>query len=168
MRMRNVLAFTAVVVAVAVGLATAGSTAVSNTEPQRGRPAEPPQGRPPGGPGGGPQGMGIERQLFDLNLTAAQREQVRALMDARREAGATLQEQLRDLGDQMRALVEADSFDDEAARALAAKETTATAELRVIGARTDAAIYRLLTAEQKTTLSKLRTAGPGPRGGERR
>jgi Spy/CpxP family protein refolding chaperone len=162
MRIRGVLVFTAVLTAAAVGLAMAAGDGAPTAQPAQSAPqggqAGPPQGPPPGGPGGGPQG--IERLLFEVNLTAAQLEQVKTLVAAQREAGATYDEQLRQVGEKMRAIVEAATFDEAAARKLALQEAAAMAELRVLGARTEAAIYQLLTDEQKTALADLRDQQP--------
>jgi periplasmic protein CpxP/Spy len=159
MRIKGMLALTAFLAAAAVGLAMASTGGgVSPAQEQDRRPQDRQMGPPPGPRGGGPQG--IERLLFDVDLTPAQLDQIKALASAEREAGAARQEQLREVGDKMRALIEADTFDEVAVRDLAAREAALTAELRVSGARTESAIFQLLTAEQKAALSKLRDQQP--------
>lgn len=159
MRSRILLAVVAFLVAATVGLAVASTGSLDEpSQPQRGRPDERPMGPPQGPRGGGPEG--IERLVFQVDLAAAQLEQIRELTAAGRQANAALREQLREIGEKMRALIEAESFDESAARDLAAREAALTAELRVSGARTEAAIFHLLTADQKAALKKLRDQQP--------
>lgn len=161
MRIKSRLALTLVLVAAAVGLAMAStrSGAAGPAHGQDGRPQERHMGPPPGGPGRGGPG-GIEHLLFDIDLTTAQLEQIKTLTAAQRKADAAGHDQLREVGDKMRALVEADTFDEAAVRALAVSEAAITTELRVSSARTEAAVYHVLTAEQKAALSKLRDERP--------
>jgi len=106
--------------------------------------------------------------LFRLDLTTEQQEQVKSLMQAEREAAQPYQETLRDINARVRKAVQAGEFDEAAVRALAEKEAAATVELRVLGAKTQAAIYNLLTAEQKKALadSDNDQAPPRPRRGK--
>ena len=110
------------------------------------------QGPPPGGP---PRDMDM-RMYAQLDLTSAQREQIRALRVQERTESETYMEQLMQARESMRAAVEADVFDEAAARAAAVLEGQATTELSVIRARTEAAVYKLLTAEQRAKLAELR------------
>jgi Spy/CpxP family protein refolding chaperone len=165
MKIRSVVTFAVVLFVAAIGLAMTRTTNVSDWQPvAQDRPA-PPQGRPPGPPpampGEGPGGIG--RALFHLDLGAAQLEQVKELMQAEHDAGAPYHEALRNINGQMRAAVESGEFDETAVRALAATEAAATVELRVIGARTQAAIHKLLTDEQKKALADARDDQPLPR-----
>jgi Spy/CpxP family protein refolding chaperone len=163
MKMKTVLGFTAALAAIAVVMAMAtGPAAAAGPAGQRGQMSRPPAGPPPGPRGGGGPG-GIGRMLFELNLTAAQLEQVKSLTEAEREAATPYHETLRDLDEQMRAAVESGAFDEAAARAIAVKEAAATAELRVIGARTQSAIFGLLTDEQKKAMAEARDGQRPPR-----
>lgn len=122
----------------------------------------PPQG-PPRGPGG-PQGPGGEERLFrELNLTDAQKEQIKTLREKQHTDAETYHEQLRQTREQMRAAIESATFDEAAVRALAVKEGQAVTELSVIGARTEAAIYQVLTAEQRAKLATMREQRRPPR-----
>lgn len=167
------------VTVVAAGRATTVLQASQAT--QWGQPQGPPPGRGQGwgmggpgrgmgGPGLGGPGFGgaggIGPMLSRLNLTTAQREQVMTLLDAQRQAESPYQDELGQLGDQMRSLVQADAFDEGAVRALALKQAAAAAELHVIRARTQSRIYQALTADQKKILATnpTRTA-PRGRGG---
>jgi Spy/CpxP family protein refolding chaperone len=160
MRIRGVLAFGIVLIAAAGGLAmTTANTPGGQGAAQR---QGPPDGPPPGPRGaGGPGDIG--RLLFQIDLTAAQLEQVKILVQADREAGASYRAVLRDLDEQVRKRVESGEFDEAAVRALAVQEAAATIELRVAGARTQAAIYTLLTAEQTKALADTRGEEPPPR-----
>ncbi len=120
------------------------------------------QGPPPGPmPHGGPGGPGgLEGMVFELNLTSAQIQQVKALRESERTASETYREQVRTADEGIRAAIESGSFDEEAVRTLATAQAKAMAELRVIQARTESQIYNLLTAEQKATLKSLRPPKP--------
>lgn len=164
MSVRRSIARAALVAAVAVGAAVmAGGGAVARAS--QGGQSGPPQGVPPGPPpgrgGGGPGG--IEQMLPQLELTTAQLEQVRTLLASQRDAESQYQDELGQYANQMKSLVEASAFDEDAVRALAVKEAAATVEMRLIHARTGSAIYQLLTADQKKLLATLVPKAP-PRG----
>jgi Spy/CpxP family protein refolding chaperone len=165
MRIRAVVTFAVVLFAAAVGLAMTTATGASGWQPaEQGRQGPPdarPQGRPPGMPGESLGGIG--RVLLQVDLSAAQLEQVKSLVQAERDAGAQFHQTLRDIDEQVRAAGESGEFDESAVRALAAREAAATIELRVIGARTQAAIYKLLTDDQKKVLADARDDQPPPR-----
>ena len=179
MRIRSVLVFATVLLAAAVGLAMAttgapgGQSAAgqSVTQDRQGPPpGPPPDGMRRGGPGrggpGGPGGPGgIGREIFRLNLTAAQQEQVKALMDAQREATESYHTTLRDIDRQIDDAITSGEFTEDAIRALAEKEAATTVELRVQRAKTDAQIYELLTAEQKKALADAKNQQAPPRRG---
>lgn len=120
------------------------------------------QGPPP--PPNGPRILD-QRQLDQLNLTDAQKEQIKALRDQERTASQSYQDQLRQVQDSILAAVEGSPFDEAAVRALAAAEGQAVAELSVIGARTAAAIYQLLTTDQRAKLAELQQQQPHPPAG---
>ena len=164
MRTRDLLALTAVLMAAAVGLAMVSTRSVADPQQeQRSRPPDRQMGPPQGPRGGGPGGL--EPLLFELDLAAGQLEQVKALTTAQREAEAPSRDELRQIGEEMRALIEADTFDESAVRDLAAREAALTAGLRLAAARTESAIFQLLTADQKAALKKLRDQQPPrPRG----
>lgn len=169
MRIRAIVTFAIVVFAAAVGLAMTSSGGSSDWRPVVQDQQQPPDGPPPPPPGmhrrGGPGGFGP--MLFDLDLTAEQIEQVRSLMKADRDASASYHEKLRNLDQQIRAAVESDSFKEDSVRALAEQEAAISVELRVLGARTQAAIDRLLTADQKKALADQGGQQPRPRRGGR-
>jgi protein CpxP len=122
----------------------------------------------PGGHGGprgqfGPGGPGGFGRIFrELNLTDAQKEQVKTLHEKARTDSEALREQLPPLREQMRAVVEAATFDENAAKAIIAKETAIQSELQLLRVRTESAVFNVLTAEQKAKLAEIRKNHPGP------
>jgi Spy/CpxP family protein refolding chaperone len=166
MRVRGVVAFSLVLLAAAVGLATAGGSlgaaaAAATSQIAAKAPDGPPPGPPPG-PRGGPGARLIDK-VFELDPTADQLSQIKTLRETERESSAAYKETVRSVGKELQTAIQADTFDEDAVRVLAQEEATATIELRVIGARTDAAVYKLLTADQKAALAKLsERKGPPP------
>ncbi|MDX2029678.1 MAG: Spy/CpxP family protein refolding chaperone [Blastocatellia bacterium] len=114
----------------------------------------------PGGPGG-PRGG--DHRFRELNLTDAQKAQVKAIHEKQREEAEALHEQMRGIHEQMRPLVEAAAFDEAAVRALLAKEAAIATELKLIEARGQNAVFNVLTAEQKATLAERRPRHEGRR-----
>jgi len=149
----NLKVFIPLVLAVVVG-------SVVYAFSQTGTAAPPP--RPPHGPHGGPGGpAGLSpRALDQLNLTDSQKQQIQAYLQAAREQASTNESTLRQADEQLRALVEGGSFTDKAASALIKTKTDALAQLELIQLRTHAAIYKLLTADQRAQLSQLRPQRP--------
>jgi Spy/CpxP family protein refolding chaperone len=119
-------------------------------------------GRGFGGPGvrgQGPGGPGPMAMLQQLNLTEQQREQVKALMDERRDQrpGANMQE----LQKELHAAVFADTVD--LAKIEQLKGAIASAEAAMLSARIDThvKISQILTAEQRAKARELPARGPG-------
>ncbi len=168
MKQRHIwLLVLALVAGAALLTATAAASAAAilgNGDQPVAAPQLPPPPPPPPLPGRG--GAGLDRLVFDLDLTQAQIEQVKALRDAAHSASRPYEEQVRKADESIRAAVESGTFDEEAVRALAAGQSKAMIELRVIQARTDAGILKLLTAEQRETLKNLRPPRPGRGRGE--
>ena len=100
-----------------------------------------------------------------LDLSDAQKEQIKALHEKARADAATYAEQLKPIRESLRAAVEAKTFDEAAVRALLAKEAQIMTDLNVIRTRAENAAYNLLTAEQKTKLAELREHHGPPHGG---
>ncbi len=117
----------------------------------------PPMGSPPVG---GPPEF-IERML---DLTDAQKEQIKAIRERAAEASKPHHEALKPLMEQAHALTEAATFDEAAVRALALQMSPIQLELHVIQARAQAETRNVLTAEQKAKLAEMRKMMEG-RGG---
>lgn len=120
--------------------------------------------RPPRGEGFGPpppmQG-GLPPHVFEkLNLTDAQKEQIETLHTSSRDAGKEFFEKVRTADEQLRTMVEAGNFNEESARQIISAKTSAMTELELIRLRTDAAIFGILTAEQKAQLVQMKEERP--------
>ena len=128
----------------------------------------------PGGPGGprGPHGGNLVEHLSRaLDLTDAQKAQVKQIEDSLRESTKSLHEQLQKSGggplDGFR-----EGFDEAAVRSAAQARAAAHVELEVAHARAMSQIYALLTDAQKAKLAELRQQfeqhrpGPPPEHGE--
>jgi periplasmic protein CpxP/Spy len=158
-----------VVLAAVVGAALLTATAAASAavilgdDGQQGGPQVPGGAPPPPPPPPPPGRGGLDRAIWNLNLTDAQLEQVKALHDAARGASDPYEEQVAKVESSIREAVESGSFDEEAVRALTVAQSKALAELRLIQARTDAAILKLLSAEQREQLKNTRP--PRPRRG---
>ena len=124
----------------------------------------------PGGPGGprGPHGGNLVEHLSRaLDLTDAQKAQVKQIEDSLRESTGSLHEQLAKSGDGGGPLDGfKDGFDEAAVRSAAQARAAVHVELEVAHARAMSQIYALLTAEQKAKLAELRQQfqqrRPGP------
>jgi protein CpxP len=114
----------------------------------------PPHGGPrrggPGGPGGG-----LGPLARELNLTDAQKEQIKQIEDSFRESTKGLREQLfKSGGGPLDGLT--DTFDESAARAAAQSRAGVQVELEVAHAKMMSQIYALLTADQKAKVAELK------------
>jgi protein CpxP len=124
----------------------------------------------PGGPGGphGPHGGNIVEHLSRaLDLTDAQKAQVKQIEDSLRESTKSLHEQLAKSGDGGGPLDGfKDGFDEAAVRSAAQARAAVHVELEVAHARAMSQIYALLTDAQKAKLAELRQQfqqrRPGP------
>jgi Spy/CpxP family protein refolding chaperone len=145
------------------------------------RPEGPPQGPPPGGPmgpgfgfrGPGPGGPGGPRDglgpLADLNLTDAQKDQIKKIHESFGETAKQFHEQMRALNEN-RTDPMAGNFDEAAFRAAAEARARIQIELEVLHAKMMSQVASVLTAEQKAQLaerhSQMRRMGPPQRPGE--
>ena len=133
----------------------------------------------PGGPGGhhgpgGPGGSLLGHFSQVLNLTDAQKAQIKQLEDGFKESTKGLHEQLGKAGPggPFEAL-NGGTFDEAAVRAAAQSRANLHVELEVAHARFISQVYALLTAEQKAKLAELHQQmqerhkqGPPPPGAE--
>ena len=115
------------------------------------------RGRGPGGPGG--PGIGVPLQA--LNLTEAQREQVRQVTEQHREQTRTLIERLRTAQIARRQAVEMMPVDEGRIRAAMEDLAAIEADLAVEQARLRSQLFSLLTPEQQEEAQKLRAAREG-------
>jgi len=112
-----------------------------------------PRGRGPGGPGGPGAGLALR----GLNLTDAQREQVRQLTQQNREQMRAVMERMRAAQDARRQAVEAIPFNESQVRSAMKDVAEVEADLAVAQARLQADIYALLSADQQQQLQKMRS-----------
>jgi periplasmic protein CpxP/Spy len=134
--------------------------------------------RGPGGPGmhGGPGGDLLAHFARELNLTDAQKTQVKQLVDAFQESNKGLHEQLMKAGPDGGPFegLKDGAFDEAAVRAAAQARANLHVEVEVAHARLMSQIYALLTPEQKAKVAELRQRHeqmrgqqpPPPPGGE--
>lgn len=132
--------------------------------------AQPPQGRGPGGRGmgwGGAGGPGPMPILRGLDLSDAQREQIRAIAGAQRAKGAGPQSKVMALQKQLGLAILADTPDPAKLEELKGAISAARAEELAAQTEVESRIAQVLTSEQRAqareTLAKME-----PPGGDRR
>lgn len=124
------------------------------------------QGPPPGGFGGGgprgggergrgPRGGGIPF-LRDLNLTDAQKAQVKQITDSFEASTKQLRERLDALHESERSATFDGTFNEAAVRAAAQERANVMVELDVARARMASQVFAVLTAEQKAQVAARR------------
>jgi Spy/CpxP family protein refolding chaperone len=156
---------------IAVGMAAGVTAAAQNTnDGQRpfraGRMGGPMR---PGGPGMGLLGMiPIQR----LHLTDAQKDQVKGILDSKKEEFKALGDRARVAHTALQAAMTADELNDAAIRQASAQVAAVEADMAVAGAHARAEVLQILTADQRAELKKLQAerpgrgpGGPGGRGG---
>jgi protein CpxP len=136
--------------AAAMALTLAGTAYVS---------AQPPAGRPgaagrfgrggPGGPGG-LMPMGFAR----LDLTDAQKERVKGIMDSHRDEMRALGDKAMKAHQALEAAASAAPFDEATVRTKAADVASVDADLAVMRARVFNEVYQLLTPDQQAKLKE--------------
>jgi protein CpxP len=126
-----------------------------------------PQGGPPmrrmigprgAGVGPGPFGLlgELGRELRALDVSDAQREQIRSAVQARQPEFDAIGERLRAAQQGLDALVTADTVDEAAIRAKSAELAAIQADAAVLRARLHQEVFNLLTAEQQAKARELR------------
>jgi Spy/CpxP family protein refolding chaperone len=153
---------TAIAVVTAVGLSAAGQKAsgVSSFSPQGG----PGIGRGRGGPGrlgwrGGLMGPGapalMDLALGRLNLSDAQKDQVKAIMQSHQEELKALGDRAMAAHDALEAAVTADAPDEATIRAKSSEVAAVDADTAVARARIRVEIFQILTAEQQAQAKQM-------------
>ncbi len=125
----------------------------------------PPPGGGPGMPGmrrGGPMGFGPG--FRELNLTDDQKAQLKQIADSHRDEFRAAGEKVGAAREGMRALMEADTIDENAIRAKSQEVAAAEAEIMILNARVRQQSLQVLTSEQQAKLKELRNSRPGPSG----
>lgn len=116
-----------------------------------------------GEPGKGGDGF-LQKMAKELKLTAAQQEQVKAIITADREKGAPLMEKMEEKRKQLFEAATAEKFDEAAVRTLAAQKAELEVEITVSRAKIRNSINAVLTPEQRTKAEKMRPQGTPGRG----
>jgi Spy/CpxP family protein refolding chaperone len=161
---RITLAGVAALVALGVTVSLIASAQNTNQNPgsfsQR-RMGPPPDG--PMGPGGwfgpGPGGpLGLLRMLGPrLNLTDAQRDQLKSIADAHKDEWKGLADRARVAHQAVADAVTADTVDDGLIRARAAEAAAVDADIAVASAHAHAEAWQILTPEQQAQARQFRT-----------
>jgi Spy/CpxP family protein refolding chaperone len=101
---------------------------------------------------------GMHRFLEKLNLTDAQKEQVRSIMSEERAKMKPLKDKLKEGRKEMRAATKDGAFDEAQVRSIAGKQASTITEMIVIRQRIKTRIYKILTPEQRAQAQQLREA----------
>jgi Spy/CpxP family protein refolding chaperone len=153
----GLIAITAAAILPAMAQDGQGAPTGRHMGPQGGGPMGPgPRG--PGGPGGpGPMGMlgPIVRDLTD-----AQREQLKGIMDSNRDEFKQVGDKMRTAREAMGALVDAEVIDESAIHAKSVDVAAAEADAAILNAKVRAEVFGILTPEQAAKAKEMRAAGP--------
>jgi protein CpxP len=103
------------------------------------------RGMGPGGPMGMLPGLGRE-----LNLTDAQKAQLKTIADSHRDEWAALADRARTAHQKLQEAVTADAVDEGLIRQRSAEVAAVDADMAVARARAHAEVFQILTAEQRT------------------
>jgi len=118
----------------------------------------------PGGPGGrfgGPGGpMGMMPMLGpQLNLTDAQRDQIKTIADSHRDEWKALADRGRTAHLALDDAINADPVNEAAIRQKSADASAVDADIAVARAHAHAEVFQILTADQKTQLKERKGRG---------
>jgi Spy/CpxP family protein refolding chaperone len=115
--------------------------------------------------------MGTLGPIMRLDLSDAQRDQLKGMLDAHREETKAVADRVRSSREALQAAVTADSFDEGTIRARSADLASVEADMAVAQARLRTAVLQILTPEQRTQLTAFQAQmkerqerrGPPPR-----
>ncbi len=108
------------------------------------------------GTGSGRHQAKMAKMAKFLDLSEAQQAQIQNILEAERAKTEPLRQQMEANREQMRLLVQVDTFDEAAVRTLAAKKAEVGTELMVSRARTQNLIQAQLTPAQRELAEKVR------------
>ena len=141
--------FKRVLVAAGLVAALAGGTAVAIAQPPQG--GGPGIGGPGRGPrGGGPRGFGgpMDFGLRGADLTDAQKEQLRSIMESHKQEFEQVGAKLREAHRGLAAAADGQAVDEAAIRARSTTLASALADEAILRAKVRAEVQGILTAEQ--------------------
>jgi Spy/CpxP family protein refolding chaperone len=110
----------------------------------------------PGGPGG-PMGM-LPMLGRELNLTPAQRDQIKAIADSHKDEWKALADRERVARTVLNDAIGADTLNEAAIRQKSAEAAAVDADLAVARAHARAEVFQILTDDQKTQLKNMQSA----------
>lgn len=93
--------------------------------------------------------------LGRLNLSDAQREQVKQIVDSHKDDQKALGDRARAAREALELAATADSFDEGTLRARAADVAAVEADMVVMGGRIYAEVFQILTVDQQSQLKKM-------------
>ena len=108
-----------------------------------------------GGPGG-PMGM-LPMLARELNITDAQKAQIKTIADSHRDEWKALGDRARTAHQALQQAVTADTVDEGLIRQRSAEVAAVEADMAVARARAHAEVFQLLTPEQKTQAKTLQS-----------
>jgi protein CpxP len=114
----------------------------------------------PGGPGHGSFGFGGGGHMLGffsdyLDLTTAQQDQIKTIMEKEKPAVQPLMQQMGQYHSQLAQLAQSGTFDEAKVRAIATQQAQTQVELTVQHTRIMSEMVQVLTADQKTKLASL-------------
>jgi Spy/CpxP family protein refolding chaperone len=95
--------------------------------------------------------------IMRLNLSDAQRDQVKGMVDSHRDEHQAIAERARAAHDALQVAVTADQFDEGTIRARSAEVASVDADIAVAQARLRNEVLQILTADQRAQLKKIET-----------
>lgn len=98
----------------------------------------------------------MEMMAEVLGLSDAQKEQIRSIHEQEHTAMEQTIQQMREGREQMRALLENDTFNEEAIRSLALSQESLRTEMFVSRAKVKNQVFQLLTSDQQELANKLK------------
>ncbi len=100
---------------------------------------------------------GAFKMMKQLDLTDAQKEQMKAIRRAGRESTKSLRESLKANRQQLQQVTANGQFNEAQVQAIAAQQSGIMAQLLVEKTRVKSQIYQILTAEQKAKVEEMKT-----------
>lgn len=108
----------------------------------------------------------LEHMARELNLTDAQKQQVKAIMDAAESSTEGTRTKLDDIGEQLEAATANGQFDETQVRNFANQRAQLEADMMVEHLRAKSKVFSILTAEQRTKAEEMhKRMGPHRRPG---
>jgi len=152
----------AAALAATIGLAAAAYAQNTNGAP---RPFIGRGGPPPGARFGGPRGpMGPFGPMLErLNLTEAQKDQVKAIVDSHRDEMKAIADRGRPAHEALDAAITAETFDEATIRARSMDVATVDADMLVLQSRMRSEIFQILTPEQQAEGKRFQSERPRSR-----